>query len=103
VRAIGRGVQQYAILGAVDSFALRRSELPPDLQAFEIDHPKRKPWSASACGNSWRACRKVCTSWRPTSRGRRCARHWRRARWTSLASASSAAPIDEDEQDNQIE
>lgn len=44
-QAIERGVGQYAILGAgFDSFALRRADLLPDLQVFEIDHPGTQAW-----------------------------------------------------------
>lgn len=39
-RAIDRGVRQYVLLGAgLDSFALRRRDLPADLRIFEVDLP----------------------------------------------------------------
>jgi methyltransferase (TIGR00027 family) len=38
--AVGRGVQQYVILGAgLDSFALRRPEFAHEVEVFELDHP----------------------------------------------------------------
>lgn len=39
-QALGEGVGQYVILGAgLDSFALRRADLLPRLEVFELDHP----------------------------------------------------------------
>lgn len=39
-QALGEGVGQYVILGAgLDAFALRRADLLPRLQVFELDHP----------------------------------------------------------------
>ena len=44
-RAIGRGVEQYVILGAgLDSFAYRRSDLIDRLRVFEVDHPASQSW-----------------------------------------------------------
>ena len=38
--AVGAGITQYVIIGAgMDSFALRRSDLMPRLQVFEVDRP----------------------------------------------------------------
>ena len=38
--AVRAGITQYVIIGAgMDSFALRRSDLMPRLQVFEIDRP----------------------------------------------------------------
>jgi methyltransferase (TIGR00027 family) len=39
-RAVGRGVDQYVVLGAgLDSFAWRRTDLMAHLDVFEVDHP----------------------------------------------------------------
>ena len=44
-RAIGRGVEQYVILGAgLDSFAYRRGELVDRLRVFEVHHPASQSW-----------------------------------------------------------
>ena len=38
--AVGRGIDQYVILGAgLDSFALRRRDLATKLRVYELDHP----------------------------------------------------------------
>ena len=43
--ALGRGIEQYVILGAgLDSFALRRRDLASLLQVYEIDHPATQQW-----------------------------------------------------------
>jgi methyltransferase (TIGR00027 family) len=40
-QAVGRGAQQYVILGAgMDTFAFRRLDLLGRLQVFEVDHPE---------------------------------------------------------------
>lgn len=42
---VGRGVDQYVILGAgLDTFALRRPELSSRLTVFEIDRPAPQAW-----------------------------------------------------------
>lgn len=39
-KAVGKGVQQYVILGAgMDTFAFRRLEMLKQLHLFEVDHP----------------------------------------------------------------
>jgi methyltransferase (TIGR00027 family) len=44
-QAVGRGVSQYAILGAgLDSFAYRRPDLAKALRIFEVDHPASQAW-----------------------------------------------------------
>jgi len=44
-RAYGRGLGQYAVLGAgLDSFAYRRPEELGTLDVFEIDHPASQGW-----------------------------------------------------------
>jgi methyltransferase (TIGR00027 family) len=43
--ALGRGVDQYVILGAgLDSFAWRRTDLMADIELFEVDHPGTQGW-----------------------------------------------------------
>jgi methyltransferase (TIGR00027 family) len=45
VEAVGRGLTQYAILGAgLDSFAQRRPEIASRLTVFEIDQPGPQAW-----------------------------------------------------------
>lgn len=45
VEQIGRGVDQYVILGAgLDTFVLRRPELSSRLKVFEIDRPGPQAW-----------------------------------------------------------
>lgn len=44
-QAIGRNIEQYAILGAgLDSFAYRRADLMDRLRVFEVDHPASQSW-----------------------------------------------------------
>ena len=44
-QAVGRGVEQYVILGAgLDSFAYRRGDLLDRLKVFEVDHPASQSW-----------------------------------------------------------
>ena len=44
-RAVGRGVQQYVILGAgLDTFAYRNPYDPATLRVFEVDHPATQEW-----------------------------------------------------------
>ena len=51
-RAIGRGVEQYVILGAgLDSFACRRSDLMDRLRVFEVDHPASQSWKQYRLGD----------------------------------------------------
>lgn len=54
--AVGRGVQQYLILGAgMDSFVLRRPAFAAALEIFEVDHPATqadKCARIAACGAS---------------------------------------------------
>jgi len=46
--ALGRGIEQYVILGAgLDSFAYRRSDLAAVVRVFEVDHPATQHWK---CG-----------------------------------------------------
>ncbi len=43
--AIGRGVRQYAILGAgLDTYAYRDPHACADLRVFEVDHPATQEW-----------------------------------------------------------
>ncbi|MGE0385953.1 MAG: class I SAM-dependent methyltransferase [Gammaproteobacteria bacterium] len=44
-RALAGGTRQYALMGAgMDSFALRRGHLLPDLQVYEVDHLATQAW-----------------------------------------------------------
>jgi methyltransferase (TIGR00027 family) len=45
VEQLGRGVDQYVILGAgLDTFAQRRPEIASRLQVFEVDQPGHQAW-----------------------------------------------------------
>jgi len=45
VEQAGRGVRQYAILGAgLDSFAQRRPDVASSLKLFEVDRPDPQGW-----------------------------------------------------------
>jgi methyltransferase (TIGR00027 family) len=45
VRAVGRGVSQYVILGAgLDTFAYRNPHGERSLRVFEVDHPATQAW-----------------------------------------------------------
>jgi methyltransferase (TIGR00027 family) len=44
-QAIGKGAEQYVILGAgLDSFAYRRPDLMRSLDVYEVDHPASQAW-----------------------------------------------------------
>ena len=45
IRAIGRGVRQYVVLGAgLDTFAYRNARPSSELRVFEVDHPATQAW-----------------------------------------------------------
>jgi len=58
-RAVGRGIDQYVLLGAgLDSFAWRRPDLMDEIDLFEVDHPATQTWKRKrleAAGLSWPA------------------------------------------------
>ena len=44
-RAVGRGVEQYVVLGAgLDTFAYRNPHPPNSLRVFEVDYPATQEW-----------------------------------------------------------